>query len=130
VPEIKGLLMKWKINSIGYADRILTVIGVLIIILPLALYIGSLFLGLLGIKSASLLIAAGLFIATGLILLIGFIILLIIEQFQDRYLDIHYFKSKRQKLNLANGYYECPYCGSQKVSEFDKQCPVCYKELQ
>ena len=121
--------MKWKINSIGYADRILTVIGVFIIILPLALYIGSLFLGLLGIRSASLLIAAGLFVIAGLVLLVAFILLLAIEFIQDRYLDASYSKSKRQKLELASGYYECPYCGSRKVSEADRQCPVCYKDL-
>ena len=122
--------MKWKVNSNRYADRIITTIGVFTIILPLALYICSIFLSLLGIRITSLRIAAGLFIAAGLVLLVAFMLLLAIEFIQDHFLDKHYLKSKRQKLELANSYYECPYCGYQKVRDFDRQCPICYKDIQ
>jgi hypothetical protein len=121
------MLSRWKINSIGYGHRIFAVIAVLIIAVPLVLYLCSWFLGRLGIETMAILFTIRVSVTAGVVLLVLFVLLLAIEFIQDRFLDTYYAKAQNQKLRLADGYYECQYCGSQKVRAFDKQCPVCGK---
>ena len=120
---------RWKINSIRYAYQVLVVISVLTIVVPIALYIGYMLLGQFGINGIALKSAMKISIAIGLALLALFILLLIIEAVQDRIQNARYIKNKSQRLRLANGYYECQYCGYQKVHAFDRRCPVCSKDL-
>ena len=56
--------------------------------------------------------------------------LLAVEFIQDHSLNAFYRKNQNQKLRLANGFFECQYCGSQKVRESDQCCPICGKDLQ
>jgi len=65
--------------------------------------------------------------ATLFVILIG---LIAVEQVQDHYFDVQYQKNRDRKLPLADGNYECQYCGNQKVKESDKTCRVCGKELK
>lgn len=67
--------------------------------------------------------------AIGASVLVILSILIIIEQVQDHYIDVQYQKNRSRKLALADGNYECQYCGNQKVKENDKTCWVCGKDL-
>ena len=58
-----------------------------------------------------------------------FLVLIVVEQIQDHAYDARYRKQQGQKVLLADGYYECQYCGNQKVRENDKSCHVCGKEF-
>lgn len=62
--------------------------------------------------------------------LIVLLVLIAAEQIQDHYIDVQYQKNRDRKLLLANGNYECQYCGNQKIKESDKTCPVCGRELK
>lgn len=66
----------------------------------------------------------------GSVLFVILIGLMTVEQVQDHYFDLHYQKTRDRKLPLANGNYECQYCGNQKVKENDKNCWVCGKEIK
>jgi uncharacterized paraquat-inducible protein A len=66
---------------------------------------------------------------TGAFIFIVFLALIVVEQIQDHYFDAKYQKQRGQKVSLANGYYECQYCGNQRVRENDKTCNVCGKEF-
>ena len=120
---------KWKINSIRYAQRMLVLIGILTLAAPIGLYLCYRLLDLIGINGARLLIAIRISVAIGVVLLGLFVLLLLIESVQDRLLNAYYLKIKNRKLRLTGGYYECPYCGSQKLRADDRRCPVCYKDL-
>ncbi len=105
------------------------IIGIFIVLIPAILYCATLLLNnaaiasiLPGVIKVSLAIGA---FATAILL-----ILIIIEQIQDHYFDVRYQKNRSQKLLLANGNYECQYCGNQKVKESDKTCQICGKELK
>jgi hypothetical protein len=47
----------------------------------------------------------------------------------DRLMDTSYHNNRHRKIRLSGCYYECQYCGSQKVQAFDRYCPVCGKRL-
>ncbi len=66
----------------------------------------------------------------GALIFVILLILIIAEQIQDRYIDVQYQKNRDRKLPLADGNYECQYCGNQKVKRNDKTCLVCGKELK
>jgi len=123
------MLIKWKINSIQFAHRILVLIGILTIAAPITFYLCFRLLGFFGISGTGLLFAIRLSVAIGVVLLALFVLLLLIEAVQDRLVDAHYFKIKNRRLKLVDGDYECPYCGSQKVCAADRRCPVCFKDL-
>jgi hypothetical protein len=65
----------------------------------------------------------------GVVLLIVFLALILVEQIQDYRLHEQYKKQQNQKVLLANGFYECQYCGNQRVRENDRVCEICGKEL-
>jgi uncharacterized paraquat-inducible protein A len=120
------MFTRWKINSIGYAHRILAVIGVLVVVIPLACYLCA----WLGIENAVLFLAIKVYFTVGIALLALFALFLAVEFIQDSLLNAYYARTRSQKLKLTNGWYECQHCGSRKVHEDDKQCPVCGKVLQ
>jgi uncharacterized paraquat-inducible protein A len=105
------------------------VIGFLMVLIPAVLYgvvllwkeTGSIRTLLLSLIKVSFLLGA--------FVLIVFLVLIIVEQVQDHYLDAKYQKQRSQKVSLANGYYECQYCGNQRVKENDNTCDVCGKEF-
>lgn len=123
------MLTRGKLNSIRFAPRLLALIGIFTLALPIALYLCSVLLGLFGIRARVLLVAIFASITAGGGLLIVLLALLAIEFAQDRWLDAHYRSLQNMKLPLSEGYYECPYCGYQKVREFEKACRVCGKDL-
>ena len=123
------MFTKWKINSVRYAHLVLLLIAILTIVLPTALYLLYRLIGMLRINVAALLLAMRISFVSGMIFLALFVLVLIIEAVHDHFLNQHYAKIKSQRLRLAGGYYECPYCGCQRVREFDRCCPVCSKEL-
>ena len=123
------MFKNWKINSIGYAYPVLSIVGLLLVILPLALYFCSWLLGLLGIKSPSLLLAIRISFTAGMSLLTLFVLLLAVEFIQDRILEKSALKHKNRKLLLKYGHYECQYCGSRKVLSSHTQCPTCGKSF-
>lgn len=124
------MVNKWKINSIRYAQRVLLLIVILTIVIPVALYLMYRFMDVFGISATGLLFAMRISFASGMVLLALFVLLSIIEAMQDRFLNNHYAEIRNQRLRLAGGYFECPYCGCQKVREFDQHCPTCFKDLR
>jgi hypothetical protein len=105
------------------------VIGIFMVLIPAALYgivllwnePGKIKNFLLSIINVSFLI--------GTFVLIVFVVLIVAEHVQDRYFDAQYQKQRSQKILLANGYYECQYCGNQRVRENDRTCEVCGNEF-
>ena len=105
------------------------VIGFFMVLIPAVLYgvvllwkeTGSIRTLLLSLIKVSFLLGA--------FVLIVFLVLIIAEQVQDHYLDAKYHKQRSQKVSLTNGYYECQYCGNQRVKENDNTCHVCGKEF-
>lgn len=116
-----------NLNQIGVT--LLKVIGLVVVVIPAILYGTSLLVQdtkltdilLHGIKVS---------FAIGALVFVSLLALIVVEQIQDHVFDLHYQKNKDQKLPLANGNYECQYCGNQRVKESDKTCPVCGKELK
>jgi hypothetical protein len=123
------MFTRWKLNSIGYGPRVLTLVGILTIAVPLALYLCYWLLELFGIQVGGLMVAIRISITAGVGLLVLFVFLLIIEFMQDRFLDLQYRRTQNRKIRISDEYYECQYCGCQKVRLSDRQCPICGKDL-
>ena len=98
-------------------------------LLPAVLYGIVLAWGRTGIISTLLLSMIKVSFVAGAFVFIVFLVLLVVEQIQDHYYDVRYQKQRSQKVLLANGYYECQYCGNQKVRENDQSCNICGKEF-
>ncbi len=126
-PPIDG---RWKINSNRYGGRILALAGITGIVLPLGLYLVARLLDLSGREDFIPLFLMKISIAVGATIIGSFILLLTVEFIQDRILDAYCSKNEKQRLPLANGHYECPYCGARNLSALDKQCPVCGKSFK
>jgi uncharacterized paraquat-inducible protein A len=107
----------------------LKVIGFFLVLLPAVLYMIELAWSRTGIITTRLLSMIKVSFAMGAFLSIVFLVLIVAEQIQDHYYDVRYQKQRSQKMLLANGFYECQYCGNQKVREDDKSCNVCGKEF-
>lgn len=121
------LLLRFKLNSIGYGPKILGIIGLLLAGVPLALYGIYLVLGLWGIDASATLVVVKASLVVGSALLGVFVILLAVEFAQDRYLDGYYRKRRQSKVRLQDGSFECQSCGHRRVRETDRSCPVCGK---
>lgn len=109
-----------KINSIGYAHKIIGLAILFLVVIPLCFY--YLFL-MFHVELFSTLICIS--IGIGLIITFFFIVLLIVELKQDKNIDRKYIKIKKKKLALGNGLYECQSCGSRQVTATDKNCGIC-----
>ncbi len=121
--------MRRLLNLNQLSTIFLKVIGFFVVLLPAVLYGVVLVWGRTGIITALLLSMIKVSFVVGAFVLIVFMVLIVVEQAQDHYYDVHYQKQRSQKVLLANGYYECQYCGNQKVRENDKSCNVCGKEF-
>lgn len=107
----------------------LKVIGFFVVLIPAILYgIVQVWSGA-GSNTTLLLSMIKVSFVIGAFVLIVFLVLIIVEQIQDHFYNIQYQKQRNRKILLANGYYECQYCGNQKVREHDKSCNVCGKEF-
>ncbi len=119
-----------KLNSIRYGPKFLSLIGLLTMGIPAALYLCHYLLERMGIQLELLHPAILISVAIGLGLLAIFLILLVVEFVQDQQQDIRYRQSLGNKVKISDGIFECPYCGSRKVREQDTQCGVCGKTLR
>jgi hypothetical protein len=105
------------------------VIGFFMVLIPAVLY-GIVLLGSkTEILRTFLLSMIKVSLGVGGFVFVVFLILIVVEQIQDHYFDAQYQKQRSQKVLLANGYYECQYCGNPRVLENDKTCNVCGKEF-
>lgn len=107
----------------------LKLIGFFVVLLPAALYGIVLLWSGTGIITTLLLSMIKVSFVVGAFVFTVFLMLIVVEQIQDHYYDVQYQKQRSRKLLLANGYYECQYCGNQKVRENDESCNVCGKEF-
>ncbi len=120
---------RWKINSIRFGPGVLAVIGLLTLVVPSVLMLAYRVLGTAGYRLELLRVASAVSLAAGLGLLVVFVLLLAVEFVQDRWLDRRYRQARNQKVRISETYYECQYCGCQKVLEADHRCPNCGKDL-
>jgi hypothetical protein len=104
-------------------------IGFFLALIPAVLYGILLLWSETGIIRTLLLSIIKVSFVVGAFVFIVFLALIVLEQIQDHFFDIQYQKQRCQKVLLANGYYECQYCGNQRVREHDKTCDVCGKEF-
>ncbi len=105
------------------------VVGLLMVIIPAVLYGIRLLWG--ETENARILLLSMIkvsFAAGGLVFAV-FLALIVAEQIQDHDFHAQYQKQRNQKVLLANGYYECQYCGNRKVRANDAACNVCGKEF-
>lgn len=121
--------MRRYLNLNRQGTIFLKVIGFFVVLLPAVLYGIVLAWGRTGIISTLLLSMIKVSFVAGAFVFIVFLVLLVVEQIQDHYYDVRYQKQRSQKVLLANGYYECQYCGNQKVRENDQSCNICGKEF-
>jgi len=108
----------------------LKVIGFFVVLLPAVLYSIVLVWNGAGTVTDLLMSMIKTSFVVGAFVFIIFLVLIVVEQIQDHYYDVRYQKQRSQKVLLADGFYECQYCGNQKVRENDKSCHVCGKEFQ
>ncbi len=105
------------------------IMGLFLVVIPAVLYSITLLLDKAGITSI-LLGTIKVSLAIGGFISVMLLISIIVEQVQDHYIDVQYQKNQGRKLRLANGNYECQYCGNQQVKENNKTCRVCGRELK
>ena len=121
--------MRRLLNLNQLSTMFLKVIGFFVVLLPAVLYSIVLVWSEAGTITTLLLSMIKVSFGVGAFVFIIFVILIVIEQIQDHDYDVRYQKQRSQKVLLATGYYECQYCGNQKVQENDKSCNVCGKEF-
>jgi hypothetical protein len=98
--------------------------------LSILLHLVGLILGHLGLQATWLEAGSRLFLWVTFILLGLFLLLLIVEGIQDAVYDAIYRRRLGIRLQGPGSFFECPFCGSQRVRAFDRVCPVCGKELE
>jgi hypothetical protein len=128
-PSKKRFAMRRFLNLNQPGTILVKVIGFFVVLLPAVLYGIALIWSETGILRTLLLSLISVSFVVGTIVFVVFLVLIVVEQIQDHYFDAQYQKQRSQKVFLANGYYECQYCGNQKVRENDQTCSVCGKEL-
>ena len=109
-----------KINSIGYAHKIIGLALLFLVAAPLFCYLLSLIF-----QAALFITLIHMSLGIGLLISIFFAGLLAIELRQDKKINRQYPNIKKKKLILANGKYECQSCGNRQVSSDDKSCSIC-----
>lgn len=109
-----------KINSNGYAHKIIGLAGLFIAVIPFFCHV------LYSVFSAGLLkVFMYISLTIGFLVLVFLIGLLSIEFYQDKRIDRQYINIKKKKLPLDNEFYECQSCGNRRVNERDNSCCVC-----
>jgi hypothetical protein len=106
------------------------IFGLFAVAIPILLYCVLLWVSDVELIRTYLLTAIRVSFAIGILGFVVLLVLIIAEQIQDHYIDIQYQKSRDRKLPLADGNFECQYCGNQKVTENDKTCWVCGRALK
>jgi ABC-type dipeptide/oligopeptide/nickel transport system permease component len=121
--------MRRLLNLNQPSTLFLKVIGFFVVLLPAVLY--GIVWALSGTGNITYLLLSLIKVsfAVGAFVFIVFLVLIMVEQIQDHFYDVGYQKQRSQKVLLENGFYECQYCGNQKVRENDKSCNVCGKEF-
>ena len=109
-----------KINSIGYAHKIIGLALLFLVVIPMCCYIFSFIF-----QVAPYMTFIHISVGIGLFILAFFIGLLFIELHQDKRNDRQYPEIKKKKLRLEDGRYECQSCGSRQVTVDDKSCRTC-----
>ena len=122
--------MRRRLDLNGLSTRIVVVIALCLGVIPGALYLASRLLSLAPATRAALQAAGTAFLVAGILLAVGFGILIVVEQIQDRIFDAWYRRNRRRKLRLADGRYECQFCGNRDVSAGDRSCRVCGKQFE
>jgi hypothetical protein len=125
-----GFKMRRLLNLNQTSMVFVKVIGVFMLLIPSILYGMVLLLDKTGNVRNFLLSIIKISFVIGASVLVVFLVLIVVEQIQDHYFDVQYQKQRSQKVLLANGYYECQYCGNQKVKENDETCDVCGKKFE
>ncbi len=121
--------MRYKLNLNEPSAKIIAMIVLFVYVIPAILSVGSWLLSLASIQSETIDAMTKISLTAGLLLAAAFSVLLVVEQIQDRLLDTSYHNNRHRRIRLSNAYYECQYCGSQKVQAFDRYCPVCGRRL-
>ena len=103
--------------------------GVFILVVPAVLYLGSRVLAAVNIQVEGIQSLIKLSFLIGALVIAVLAVLIVIEQIQDALLYRAYQKSRDRRIQLSDGYSECPYCGNRKVREFDPVCPTCGKKI-
>lgn len=109
-----------KINSIEYADKIIGLAVLFLILIPLLLYLAySLF------SLPILVLLAKVSLGIGGLIIIFLTVLLAIEFRQDKRMNKYYEDNKNVKIPLGNNLYECQACGCRQIKHEDRSCTVC-----
>lgn len=124
------MFQRFKLNSINYGEQFLGLVGLFGVAIPAALYLVEQVLAFFGVQWGWLRFILCGSAAIGVGLLVIFALLLAVEFTQDAYLNRHYRQTQNRKLKIADGVYECQYCGCRTVKENDNRCPVCGKKLE
>jgi hypothetical protein len=121
--------MRLKLNLNRPGTKMIAAVGAFLCVIPTILYAVSLFLRLAQIDFGAIDRLIRFSVDIGFALGVILLVLLIVEQIQDHYLNVVYFRNRNRKVALSDGYYECQYCGNRKVGASSKYCLVCGKPL-
>ncbi len=99
------------------------------VVIPVALFLGAWALDAHGISTSPITVVICASFLVGVALLAILLGLIILEQIQDHWFDLHYQRHRHQKMLLPDGYYECQYCGNRQVHAQDTTCAVCGRKL-
>lgn len=107
-----------KINSINYGGKILLAGGILVILLPAALWLIS----CIWRNNVIMLVMK---ISFGMLILLLFFIHLSSEFNQDRKINKYYITHQNMKIMVSKGKYECSACGNRQIFRTDTFCRIC-----
>lgn len=122
--------MKRYLNLNAHSGKIILLIAVLVGAIPAALFLLARLLEALALPHGALTTVGQISLRAGGGIFFLFGLLLIAEQIQDAWLDRRYRKNRKQRVQLADGFYECQYCGYQKVQASARSCTMCGRELE
>jgi hypothetical protein len=122
-------MMKRVLNLNALGPTIAAACAVFGVLIPLILAVVSWLLDRIGVTHDILDTLLRVSLLVGGSLLLGLIVLVILEQIQDHYLDRQYQNSRHRKIKLTDDWYECQYCGHQKLRAGAQRCPVCGNRL-
>ncbi len=124
----RGMRLK-KLNLNWPGAKIAGVAGVFGILVPAALAGLARLLSAFGLRVDVIYGLMTLSCLAGALLGGGLLVLVAVELAQDYWLDMAYRRDRHKKVKLPGGFYECQYCGNQKVRESDRRCPICGRPL-
>ncbi len=125
-----GDAMKHKLNLNGPSARFLPLIAILLVLLPLGLHLLGLLLRAAHLPAEAIPDLVWASVAVALAMLAAFALLIVAEHIQDARMDRLYWRGRHHKTPLADGRFECQYCGNRQPRAADRSCPVCGKALE